>query len=70
LLKKEGKIKNKTKQKKNTTAQIGTNVRARGFNVGLLALSLRKILIRSVMINACPAWEFAAFTHLMKFRRP
>jgi hypothetical protein len=37
LLKKE--IKKKTKQKKNTTAQIGTNVRARGFNAGLLARS-------------------------------
>jgi hypothetical protein len=27
------------KQKKNTTAHIGTNVRARGFNAGLLARS-------------------------------
>jgi hypothetical protein len=30
---------NKTKQKKKTTAQIGTNVRARGFNAGVLARS-------------------------------
>jgi hypothetical protein len=37
LLKRERK--NKTKEKKNTTAQIGTNVRARGFNAGLLARS-------------------------------
>jgi hypothetical protein len=36
LVKKEEKVKEKTK-KENTTAQIGTNVRARGFNVGLLA---------------------------------
>jgi hypothetical protein len=36
LLKKERK---KIQQKKNTTAQIGTNVRARGFNAGLLARS-------------------------------
>jgi hypothetical protein len=34
LLKKN---KEKRKQKRNTTAQIGTNVRARGFNAGLLA---------------------------------
>jgi hypothetical protein len=33
------KRKKKTKQKKNTTAQIGTNVRARGFNARLLARS-------------------------------
>jgi hypothetical protein len=41
LLKKKGKRqrKNKVKQKKNATAQIGTNVRARGFNAGLLARS-------------------------------
>jgi hypothetical protein len=31
--------KKKTKQKRNTTAQIGTNVRAHGFNGGLLARS-------------------------------
>jgi hypothetical protein len=30
---------NLLKKKKNTTAQIGTNVRARGFNAGLLARS-------------------------------
>jgi hypothetical protein len=36
LLKKKEK-KGKRKQKKNTTAQIGTNVRAHGFNAGLLA---------------------------------
>jgi hypothetical protein len=30
---------NKTKQKKNTTSRIGTNVRAHGFNAGLLARS-------------------------------
>jgi hypothetical protein len=35
LLKKKG----KEKEKKNTTAQIGTNVRTRGFNAGLLARS-------------------------------
>jgi hypothetical protein len=37
LLKKIKKKDNKTKEK--TTAQIGTNVRARGFNAGLLARS-------------------------------
>jgi hypothetical protein len=31
--------KERKKQKKNTTAQIGTNVRARGVNAGLLARS-------------------------------
>jgi hypothetical protein len=36
LLKKKEKEK---KTKKNTTAQVGTNVRARGFNAGLLARS-------------------------------
>jgi hypothetical protein len=39
LLKRKIKIKEKTKQKKNTTAHIGANVRARGFNAGLLARS-------------------------------
>jgi hypothetical protein len=37
LLKKE-RMKNE-KRKKNWTTQIGTNVRARGFNAGLLAIS-------------------------------
>jgi hypothetical protein len=35
LLKKKG----KNKAKENTTAQIGTNVRARGYNAGLLVRS-------------------------------
>jgi hypothetical protein len=34
-------IKKKKKPKENTTAQIGTNVRARGFGAGLLATSGR-----------------------------
>jgi hypothetical protein len=38
LLKKGNERKRKI-QKKNTTAQIGTKVRARGFNAGLLARS-------------------------------
>jgi hypothetical protein len=40
IKKKKGKRKRgkkKTKQNKNTTAQIGTKVRARGINAGLLA---------------------------------
>jgi hypothetical protein len=37
--KKRGKNKEKETEKKNTTAQIGTNVRARGFKAGLLARS-------------------------------
>jgi hypothetical protein len=32
-------VKKQEKEEKNTTAQIGTNVRARGFNAGLLARS-------------------------------
>jgi hypothetical protein len=32
-------------------------------------LTLHKVMIRSVMTNACPAWEFAAHTHLMKLQR-
>jgi hypothetical protein len=28
-----------------------------------------KALIRSVMTYACPAWELAADTHLLKLRR-
>jgi hypothetical protein len=32
-------------------------------------LWLSKILIRSVMFYACPAWEFAADTHLLKLQR-
>jgi hypothetical protein len=37
--KRKKKAKEKTKQKKNTTAKIGTKVRARGFNAWLLARS-------------------------------
>jgi hypothetical protein len=32
-------------------------------------LTLHKALIRSNMTYACPAWEFAADTHLMKLQR-
>jgi hypothetical protein len=32
-----------------------------------IKLTLHKALIRSVMNYACPAWEFAADTHLLKF---
>jgi hypothetical protein len=32
-------------------------------------LTLRKALIRSIMTYACPAWESAADTHLMKLQR-
>ena len=34
-----------------------------------LKLTLYKALIRSVMTYACPAWEFAADTHLLKLQR-
>jgi hypothetical protein len=34
-----------------------------------IKLSLHKALIRSVMTYACPAWEFAADTHLLKLQR-
>jgi hypothetical protein len=31
--------------------------------------SLHKALIKSIMTYACPAWEFAADTHLLKLQR-
>jgi hypothetical protein len=31
-----------------------------------IKLTFHKALIRSVMTYACPAWEFAADTHLLK----
>jgi hypothetical protein len=34
-----------------------------------IKLTLHKALIRSVMIYACPAWEFAAESHLLKLQR-
>jgi hypothetical protein len=34
-----------------------------------IKFTLHKAVIRSVMTYACPAWEFAADTHLMKFQR-
>jgi hypothetical protein len=34
-----------------------------------IKLTLRKALIRSVMTYACPAWEFATDTHLLKLQR-
>jgi hypothetical protein len=35
-----------------------------------IKLALHKALIRSVMTyNACPAWEFAAESHLLKLQR-
>jgi hypothetical protein len=34
-----------------------------------IKLTLRKGLIRSVMTNACPAWEFVAECHLVKLQR-
>jgi hypothetical protein len=33
-----------------------------------IKLSLQKDLIRSVMTYACPTWDFAADTHLMKLQ--
>jgi hypothetical protein len=33
-----------------------------------IKLTLHKALIRSVMTYACPAWEFAAECHLLKFQ--
>jgi hypothetical protein len=33
-----------------------------------IKLTLHKALIRSVMTYACPAWEFAADTHLVKLQ--
>jgi hypothetical protein len=35
-----------------------------------IKLSLHKALIRSVMTYACPAWELAADTYLLKFQLP
>jgi hypothetical protein len=35
------------------------------FNIKLI---LHKILIRSIIAYACPAWEFAADTHLLKWQ--
>jgi hypothetical protein len=34
-----------------------------------IKLTLNKALINSVMTYACPAWEFAADTHLIKLQR-
>jgi hypothetical protein len=34
-----------------------------------IKLTLHRALIRSVMTYACPAWEFAADTHLLKLQR-
>jgi hypothetical protein len=34
-----------------------------------IKVTLHKALIRSVMTYACPAWEFAADTHLLKLQR-
>jgi hypothetical protein len=34
-----------------------------------IKLTLHKALIRSIMTNACPAWEFAAESHLLKLQR-
>jgi hypothetical protein len=36
---------------------------------GNIKLTLHKTLIRSVMTYACPAWEFAAESHLLKLQR-
>jgi hypothetical protein len=33
-----------------------------------IKLTLHKALIRSLMIYVCPAWEFAADTHLPKLQ--
>jgi hypothetical protein len=35
-----------------------------------IKLTLHKAIIRSVMTYACPAWEFAAVSHLLKLQRP
>jgi hypothetical protein len=34
-----------------------------------IKLTLLKALIRSVMTYACPAWEYAAESHLLKLQR-
>jgi hypothetical protein len=34
-----------------------------------IKLTLHKALIRSVLTYACPTWDFAADTHLMKLQR-
>jgi hypothetical protein len=34
-----------------------------------IKLTLHKALIRSVLAYACPAWDFAADTHLLKLQR-
>jgi hypothetical protein len=34
-----------------------------------IKLTLHKALIKSVMTYACPAWEFAAESHLLKLQR-
>jgi hypothetical protein len=34
-----------------------------------IEFTLHKTLISSVMTYACPAWEFAADTHLLKLQR-
>jgi hypothetical protein len=34
-----------------------------------IKLTLHKALIRSIMTYACPAWEFAANSHLLKLQR-
>jgi hypothetical protein len=39
--------------------RLGTNIK----------LTLHKTLVRSVMTYACPAWEFATESHLLKLQR-
>jgi hypothetical protein len=41
------------------SARLSTNIK----------LTLHKALIRSAIIYACPAWEFAAGAHLLKLQR-
>jgi hypothetical protein len=56
-----------------TTAACGTFIRRYSlFETERLSthfkLTLHKVLLRSVLPYACPAWEFAADTHLMKLQ--
>jgi hypothetical protein len=53
---------------------LGTYIRkysifkSKHFNANI-KLNMYRALIRSIMTDACPTWEFAADTHLMKLQR-
>jgi hypothetical protein len=51
-----------------TFIRIYSLFKSKGLSVNI-KLTLLKALIKSVMTCACPTWDFAAVTHLMKLQR-